>query len=164
MELIELFETLVKIPSPSLNEDKVANKVIEILSSKGIEAKKDSYGNVFAKVKATDNTKKPILFSSHMDVVGDDSPVHIVLTDNEIIETDKSRTLGADDKAGVTAAIATACKIINNNGRFFVEDLNSSNKTYVNGRQVVSMQEIVRGNRLRMGRLEFLVNFERVHK
>ena len=40
MELIEIFETLVKIPSPSLSEDKVADKIIEILTTNNIEAKK----------------------------------------------------------------------------------------------------------------------------
>ena len=110
MDLIELFETFVKIPSPSLNEDNVANKVIEILSESEIEAKKDDYGNVKAYVKGTDKTKKPFMLSSHMDVVGDDSPINVIYKDG-FIETDKKRTLGADDKAGVTAAVKLALDI-----------------------------------------------------
>ena len=35
-----------------------------------------------------------------MDVVGDDSPINLQLNGN-IIETDKTRTLGADDKAAI---------------------------------------------------------------
>ncbi len=111
-ELIDLFCTLAEIPSPSLGEDKVITEIIATLKSRGIQVEQDEYSNIVARVPATDPTKKPMLFSAHMDVVGDDSPVHVVLTDNEIIETDKTRTLGADDKAGVTAAIATACRII----------------------------------------------------
>ena len=42
-----------------------------------------------------------------MDVVGDDRPVHIVEKDG-FIETDKTRTLGADDKAGVSCAMMLA--------------------------------------------------------
>ena len=110
MELIEIFETLVKIPSPSLSEEKVADKIIEILSENNIEAKKDKTGNVFAKVKGNNPSKKPLILSAHMDVVGDDSPINIVHNGN-IIETDKKRTLGADDKAGVAAAIKLALEI-----------------------------------------------------
>ena len=110
MDLIEIFETLVKIPSPSLHEENVANKVIEILTTAGIEAKKDNYGNVKAYVKGTDPNKKPFMLSSHMDVVGDDSPINIIYNGN-FIETDKKRTLGADDKAGVACAVKLALDI-----------------------------------------------------
>ena len=48
-----------------------------------------------------------------MDVVGDDSPINLQLNGN-IIETDKTRTLGADDKAGVAAAIMLAIELSNN--------------------------------------------------
>lgn len=111
--LIDLFCTLAEIPSPSLGEDYVATEIFTTLKSNGIEVKKDNYSNVIAKIPATDPNKKPLLLSAHMDVVGDDSPVNIVLSDDGYIETDKKRTLGADDKAGITAAIVTACRIIN---------------------------------------------------
>lgn len=113
MELVELFETLIKIPSPSLHEENVANKVVEILSNAGIDAKKDAYGNVRAYVKPTDSSKKPFMLSSHMDVVGDDSPINIVYN-GEFIETDKKRTLGSDDKAGVAAAVKLALDVEKN--------------------------------------------------
>ena len=112
-KLIDLFCTLAEIPSPSLHEDKVINKIIEIFNQKNINAWKDDYGNVKAKIPATDTSKKPLMLSSHMDVVGDDSPVNICLNGN-IIETDKTRTLGADDKVGVAAAIMLATEIANN--------------------------------------------------
>lgn len=109
--LIDLFCTLAEIPSPSLGEDSVATEILTTLMSSGIEVKKDNYSNVIARIPATDTGKKPMLFSAHMDVVGDDSPVNIVLNKDGFIETDKKRTLGADDKAGITAAIFAACKI-----------------------------------------------------
>ncbi len=113
-KLLDLFCTLVQIPSPSLKEDKVITKILEIFKENNIEAKKDDYGNIMAKVKATDSNKKPLLLSSHMDVVGDNSPVNIRLN-GDIIETDKTRTLGADDKAGVAAAILLAIELAHNN-------------------------------------------------
>ncbi|MCD7878580.1 MAG: M20/M25/M40 family metallo-hydrolase [Candidatus Gastranaerophilales bacterium] len=111
-KLIDIFCELVSIPSPSLKEDKVADKILEIFKENNINAKKDEYGNIKAKIEATDSSKKSLLLSSHMDVVGDDSPVNINLNGN-IIETDKSRTLGADDKSGVAAAILLAIETNN---------------------------------------------------
>ena len=108
-KLIDLFCTLAQIPSPSGEEDKVSAKIVEILTSAGIDAKHDDFGNVIAKLPATDSAKKPVLLSSHMDVVGDASFVNIRLSeDGKFIETDKKRTLGSDDKAGDSAAIYLA--------------------------------------------------------
>lgn len=109
-KLIDLFCELAQIPSPSLKEEKVAHKILTIFKENNIEASTDEYGNIKAKVQATDTNKKPLLLSAHMDVVGDDSPVNIKLN-GDIIETDKTRTLGADDKAGVAAAIMLALEV-----------------------------------------------------
>lgn len=108
-ELINLFCTLAEIPSPSGEEDKVASKIVEILTAAGIEAKQDDFGNVRSKLAATDTTKRPLALSSHMDVVGDASEVNIrISNDGKYIETDKTRTLGSDDKVGVSAAMYLA--------------------------------------------------------
>ena len=108
-ELIDLFCTLAEIPSPSGEEEKVSQKIVEILTSSGIDAKHDDFGNVRAELKPTDTNKKPIALSAHMDVVGDNSAVNIRISeDGKFIETDKSRPLGSDDKVGVSAAMQLA--------------------------------------------------------
>lgn len=112
-KLIDLFCELVLIPSPSLQEENVRNRILDIFKENGIVATIDTYGNVKAKISATDNTKPSLLLSAHMDVVGDDSSINLKLNEN-IIETDKTRTLGADDKAGVAAAIMLAIDVLNN--------------------------------------------------
>lgn len=112
-KLVDLFCTLAQIPSPSLKEQKVTEKILSIFKENGINAWLDDYKNVRAKIEATDTSKKPLLLSAHMDVVGDDSPVNLKLN-GDIIETDKTRTLGADDKAGVAAAIMLAIELKNN--------------------------------------------------
>ena len=112
-KLLDLFCELVEIPSPSLKEEKVAHKILSIFKENNIEATTDEYGNIKAKVVTTDKNKKPLLLSAHMDVVGDDSPINLQLNKN-IIETDKTRTLGADDKAGVAAAIMLALEVSKN--------------------------------------------------
>ena len=110
-DLIDLFCTLARIPSPSLQEEAVADQIISFFKENKIDAKKDAFGNVLAIVPATDPLKKPLMLSAHMDVVGDFSPVTIVKDEN-ILKTDGTRTLGADDKAGVAAAMMLA-KTIN---------------------------------------------------
>ena len=112
-KLLDLFCTLAQIPSPSLKEEQVAQKIISVFKENNITAKLDNYGNVIAKVEATDTSKKPLLLSAHMDVVGDNSPINIKLN-GDFLETDKTRTLGADDKAGVAAAIMLAIELSQN--------------------------------------------------
>lgn len=113
-KLIDLFCTLVEIPSPSGREEKVACKIMEILSGAGIEVKEDDFGNVIAKIPASDPSKNPLILSAHMDVIGDNSAINIHY-DGKFIETDKKRTLGADDKAGVAAAMLLALEVVQEN-------------------------------------------------
>lgn len=110
-ELVDLFCTLAEIPSPSLHEEKVANWIKNYCDKSGIFCKFDSYNNVYINIPATDNTKQPLLLSSHMDVIGDDSPVKTYL-DGDFIRAE-GRTLGADDKAGVANALFLAKQIAN---------------------------------------------------
>ena len=114
-ELFDIFINLVKIPSPSLGEENVANFIVDFFSKNGINAKTDNYGNVVAKIEGNHPDKKPILLSAHMDVVGDNSPINPQIVDDKYIATNKTRTLGADDKAGVACAMYLAKEIKNSN-------------------------------------------------
>ena len=105
-EVLDIFCNLVSIPSPSLKEDKVVEWILDFCAKNGINGKKDNYGNIYISVPATDTSKEPIMLSSHMDVVGDDSPVNIYL-DGDFIKAE-GRTLGADDKVGVACALTLA--------------------------------------------------------
>lgn len=106
-ELLEIFCSLAQIPSPSLSEDKVIAWIMDFCKKNGINSELDGYENVLINIPATDKSKKPILLSAHMDVVGDNSPI-VLKTNGDFIETDGKRTLGGDDKAGVTAALMLA--------------------------------------------------------
>lgn len=110
-EVLDIFCNLVSIPSPSLKEDRVIDWIIDFCERNGIDGRRDSYGNIYIHVPATDNSKEPIMLSSHMDVVGDDSPVEIYLDDEGFIHA-KGRTLGADDKVGVACALKLAKDLI----------------------------------------------------
>lgn len=110
-EVLDIFCNLVSIPSPSLKEDKVIEWILDFCKKNGIDGKKDNYGNIYIHVPATDETKEPIMLSSHMDVVGDDSPVNIFLN-GDFIKAE-GRTLGADDKVGVACALNLAKELVN---------------------------------------------------
>ncbi len=102
-ELVNLFCNLAQIPSPSRSEQKVIEWICRYCAENNLDCELDDYKNIYIKIPATDETKNPILLSSHLDVVGDDSPVEIYL-DGDLIRA-KGRTLGADDKAGVANAL-----------------------------------------------------------
>ena len=112
-EVLDIFCNLVSIPSPSLKEEKVIEWILDFFAKNNIEARKDSYGNVYINVPAADSSKEPLMLSSHMDVVGDDSPVNIYL-DGDYIKA-QGRTLGADDKVGVACALMLAKELTHSN-------------------------------------------------
>ena len=115
MDVISIFKELVTIPSPSLNEINVSNKILEYTYNNGINAYYDDYQNLIIRIPSNCDNKKPLLLSAHMDVVGNSSPINLKISDdNKFFETDKTRTLGADDKAGISAALALAIYIAKN--------------------------------------------------
>lgn len=102
-ELIDIFYNLTSIPSPSLHEEKVVEWVKEFCKKENLDVITDSYNNVVIKLPATDSSKPIMALSSHMDVVGDDTPVTPTL-DGDFIHAN-GRTLGGDDKFGMSAAL-----------------------------------------------------------
>jgi len=115
MEIVELFKELAKIPSPSLGEINVSKKIQQITYENGINAYYDDYENLILKIPANAQNKKPLLLSAHMDVVGNSSEVVIVESeDKKFLKTDGTRTLGADDKAGVAVALNLAIYLAKN--------------------------------------------------
>ena len=110
-ELLDIFCTLVQIPSPSKHEEKVIEWIKSFAQEHNIKCESDAYSNLYLKIPATDTSKQSILLSAHMDVVGDDSPIELII-DEQFIKA-KDRTLGADDKAGVACALLLAKKLVN---------------------------------------------------
>ncbi len=111
-EVTDVFEKLAKIPSPPLKESAVSDWILAFCKQNKIKAELDNYKNVKLTIPATDETKSPLMFSAHMDVVGDNSPVNLIKA-NGFIKTDGKRTLGADDKSGVAAALMLAKEFAN---------------------------------------------------
>lgn len=103
-KILKNFIDLTKIPSPSLHEEKVVEFIKNFCANRNLNCITDAYSNVIIKLPATDTTKRKIAVSSHMDVVGDDSPINHIIVDDYYIKAE-GRTLGADDKAGVASAL-----------------------------------------------------------
>lgn len=118
-KLIKIFCDLVEIPSPSLSEGRVIDWIKNFCEKHGIPYELDEYQNVFIKIAAINPQKQPILLSAHMDVVGDFSPVNLKL-DGDFIRTDGTRTLGADDKAGLACALLLALELSQNLNTFYL--------------------------------------------
>lgn len=47
-------------------------------------------------------------------------------------------------------------RIVEDEGKFYLEDLNSSNGTYVNGDRILDVVELKNGDRIKVGQVEFL--------
>lgn len=47
-------------------------------------------------------------------------------------------------------------KIVEDEGDFYVEDLNSANGTYINGEKIMDAVKIKNGDRIKIGQVEFL--------
>ena len=109
-KLLEIFCDLAQIPSPSLSEDKVIYFIQEFCVQNNIPCELDEYMNILIKIGAKNPQGQPILLSAHMDVVGDFSPINLEW-EGDFLQTDKTRTLGADNKVGVACALLLAYEL-----------------------------------------------------
>jgi len=99
--LIDHFLEMVKIPSESGNEKEMIEYLEKEFQKLGAQTTVDGYGNLIAKINAKGCTgKDPILLSCHADTVKPGVGIKPVI-DNDIIKSDGTTILGADDKAGI---------------------------------------------------------------
>lgn len=106
-QMIKTFIDLVKIDSPSGQEEKVANYILNYLKKIKVKVISDKYGNIIAKIPGAG---LPLMLSSHMDTVEPGRNIKPIIKKG-IIATNGSTILGADDKAGI-ACILEAVKYL----------------------------------------------------
>lgn len=119
--LLDFFEKILKINSPSKNEGEIVKYLRDYLTNLGFETWEDNTGeltggtgnNLYGKLKGNPNLKS-ICFNSHIDTVLPNENLQII-KENGIIKSDSTTILGADDKAGVAASIEAINSIIDNN-------------------------------------------------
>src|SRR5258708_55355 len=98
---ITTFLDLVRIDSPSGEEETVRKELANRLKKLGSKVEMDSYGNLIAHI---DGKGESFLLNAHMDTVEPGRGIKPVV-DGDIIKTDGSTILGGDPKAGVTAIL-----------------------------------------------------------
>lgn len=109
--LLKTFYDLININSPSRNERGVADYLIRELVKLGFEIIEDdagekiggNTGNLIATLKG-DESFQPIFFNAHMDTVESTKNINIIV-DGDIIKTDGTTILGADDKVGISVIV-----------------------------------------------------------
>lgn len=103
--LIKTFCELAKIKSPSGKEAVIARKIELILKSCGLSVKRDTYGNIVAKLSGQG---KPLILCAHMDTVaiGAGKKIRLIVGKGKI-SSDGTTILGADNKDSVAAILET---------------------------------------------------------
>ncbi|MGQ9454836.1 MAG: M20/M25/M40 family metallo-hydrolase [Armatimonadota bacterium] len=117
--LTKTFLDLLQIDSPSKKERGIADYVIPRLIGLGFDLEEDdagnkiggNTGNVIAFKKGNSHTGQPIFFCCHMDTVEPTPNLQVNLTEN-IVRSDGSTILGADNKAGIAAVLEGVQQIL----------------------------------------------------
>jgi len=118
-ELLELFCRLVRTPSSAGHEGAVAEMVGAYLRDLGLEPQYDSAhetspaecGNLLAFLPATALGYPPLMLNAHLDTVLHERLIEPIVED-QVVRTDGSTILGADDKAGVTLILLALRRLI----------------------------------------------------
>lgn len=104
--LIDTLVELIRIDSPSGEEDAIDAEISARLSSLGLTVEHDSYNNIVARL---DGVGEPLLLSAHLDTVEPGRGIKPQL-DGETLRSDGSTILGGDCKAGLAIVLeALAC-------------------------------------------------------
>ncbi len=92
---------LIRIDSPSGEEEAVAVELTRRLEALGASVRRDAYGNVIARAGRGGS---PFLLGAHMDTVEPGRGIRPLVAGG-VIATDGSTVLGADPKAGIAAIL-----------------------------------------------------------
>ena len=116
--LINTLLELIKIDSPSGEEDAIDAEVSSRLESMGLDVAHDAYKNVIANLEGVGN---PFILSAHLDTVEPGRGIKPVV-DEGIVRSDGSTILGGDCKAGVAIILeGLQSALEQNNGNRAIE-------------------------------------------
>ena len=108
--LVTTFCDIVRIDSPSGEEEEVAQDLARRLAALGFTIARDAHGNLLASEEGSD----PLMLSAHMDTVEPGRGINPRIVGDEV-HTDGSTILGGDCKAGI-AAILEALESLKEDG------------------------------------------------
>jgi tripeptide aminopeptidase len=102
--LLQTLLDLVQINSPSKQEEQAVAYVRAALTALGIASTVDGVNNIYAHLPERNSTAAALLVNAHVDTV-QPTPGIKVHMDGDVLRTDGTSVLGADDKAGVAAML-----------------------------------------------------------
>ncbi len=110
--LLKTLIDLIKIDSPSGEEDAMDREVSSRLEALGLKVSHDSYNNVIAKLAGRG---QPVMLSAHLDTVEPGRGIKPVM-DGDVLRSDGSTILGGDCKAGVAIVLEALTAVIESPG------------------------------------------------
>lgn len=105
--LLDTFLKLVKIDSPSGNENTLATYLINNLKDKLDIVQKDRYGNIYGRLNGEGN---PLFFTGHLDTVEPGRGIKPQIKDG-YITSDGTTILGADNKSSLACMLQTIMEL-----------------------------------------------------
>ena len=106
--LIETLIDLIRIDSPSGEEDAIDTEVSARLAALGLAVEHDAYGNIIARL---DGDGEPVLLSAHLDTVEPGRGIQPQL-DGDTLRSDGTTILGGDCKAGVAIVLEALASVV----------------------------------------------------
>ena len=101
--IVSIFLELVRIDSPSGQEEIIGAHLRQRLEALGLTVEQDEIGNLIARRPGRDHAA-PLMLNAHMDTVGTDTGITPVIRDG-VIYSDGTTILGADDKSGLAVIL-----------------------------------------------------------
>ena len=106
--LVNTLVELIRIDSPSGEEDAMDEAVSARLKSLGLTVSHDSYNNVIAKLLGEG---EPVMLSAHLDTVEPGRGIKPVV-DGDLIRSDGTTILGGDCKSGVSMILESLTSVV----------------------------------------------------
>ena len=106
--LIKTLMDLIRIDSPSGEEDAIDREISARLQGLGLKVQHDSFNNVIAKLPGSG---EPVLLSAHLDTVEPGRGIRPQL-EGDVLRSDGSTVLGGDCKAGVSIVMEALTAVV----------------------------------------------------
>lgn len=111
--MVDALTELIRIDSPSGFEDEIAADLERRLGALGVQASADSAGNIHGRVAGHG---EPLLLSAHMDTVEPGRGIEPRWDGPDILRSDGSTILGADNKAGCAVILEVVASLLEDGG------------------------------------------------
>ncbi|HSW47934.1 MAG TPA: M20/M25/M40 family metallo-hydrolase [Candidatus Saccharimonadales bacterium] len=111
--LVNIFQSLVKIDSPTGSEGELADFLVNYFSDRNLKAEKDIAGNVFVRIAGKG---EPLLISAHMDTVEPGRGIVPEVINGEV-RSSSNTILGADNKTAIAVILEVVERLKNKTHR-----------------------------------------------